>query len=115
MPTDVRKNHLAVQTEDHPIEYGTFEGTIPGGQYGAGDVTIWDRGTYDLEKWRDGKEVIATLHGENIGSHRYALIQTGGRAEAGSGACDAGLRGQEGRVARAQAFSLARGPICPRF
>ncbi|MEP6480484.1 MAG: ATP-dependent DNA ligase [Rhodoglobus sp.] len=80
VPTDTKKNHLAVQTEDHPLEYGTFEGTIPAGQYGAGDVTIWDRGTYELEKWRDGKEVIATLHGENHGSHRYALIQTGGRA-----------------------------------
>ncbi|CAN5186344.1 ATP-dependent DNA ligase [soil metagenome] len=79
VPTDIAKNHLAVQTEDHPLEYGTFEGTIPAGQYGAGEVTIWDRGTYDLEKWRDGKEVIATLHGEKHGSHRYALIQTGGR------------------------------------
>jgi len=80
VPTDVAKNHLAVQTEDHPLEYGTFEGTIPTGQYGAGEVTIWDSGTYDLEKWRDGKEVIATLHGEKHGSHRYALIQTGGRS-----------------------------------
>jgi len=79
VPTDIAKNHLAVQTEDHPLEYGTFEGTIPAGQYGAGDVTIWDQGTYELEKWRDGKEVIATLHGEKHGSHRYALIQTGGR------------------------------------
>ncbi|MCU1439839.1 MAG: ATP-dependent ligase [Rhodoglobus sp.] len=79
VPTDIAKNHLAVQTEDHPLEYGTFEGTIPAGQYGAGKVTIWDSGTYDLEKWRDGKEVIATLHGEKHGSHRYALIQTGGR------------------------------------
>jgi bifunctional non-homologous end joining protein LigD len=79
VPTDTTKNHLAVQTEDHPLEYGFFEGTIPAGQYGAGDVTIWDRGTYELEKWRDGKEVIATLHGEKQGSHRYALIQTGGR------------------------------------
>ncbi len=79
VPTDIAKNHLAVQTEDHPLEYGTFEGTIPAGQYGAGKVTIWDRGTYELEKWRDGKEVIATLHGENHGSNRYALIHTGGR------------------------------------
>ncbi len=79
VPTDIAQNHLAVQTEDHPLAYGAFEGTIPAGQYGAGDVTIWDRGTYDLEKWRDGKEVIATLHGEKHGSHRYALIQTGGR------------------------------------
>ena len=79
VPTDPKQNHLAVQTEDHPLEYGTFEGSIPAGQYGAGEVTIWDSGTYDLEKWRDGKEVIATLHGEKHGSHRYALIQTGGR------------------------------------
>jgi bifunctional non-homologous end joining protein LigD len=79
VPTDLARNHLAVQTEDHPLAYGAFEGTIPAGQYGAGDVTIWDKGTYDLEKWRDGKEVIATLHGEKHGSHRYALIQTGGR------------------------------------
>lgn len=79
VPTDPGQNHLAVQTEDHPLAYGAFEGTIPAGQYGAGDVTIWDRGTYDLEKWRDGKEVIATLHGEKHGSHRYALIHTGGR------------------------------------
>ena len=79
VPTDLSGNHLAVQTEDHPLAYGAFEGTIPAGQYGAGEVTIWDRGTYDLEKWRDGKEVIATLHGEKHGSHRYALIHTGGR------------------------------------
>lgn len=79
VPTDIKQNHLAVQTEDHPLEYGTFEGTIPAGQYGAGEVTIWDSGTYELEKWRDGREVIATLHGEKHGSHRYALIHTGGR------------------------------------
>ena len=79
MPTDQGQNHLAVQTEDHPLASGAFEGTIPAGQYGAGDVTIWDKGTYDLEKWRDGKEVIATLHGEKHGSARYALIHTGGR------------------------------------
>ncbi|MHA6694347.1 ATP-dependent DNA ligase [Homoserinimonas sp. A520] len=79
MPTDPAKNHLAVQTEDHPLEYGTFEGSIPAGEYGGGEVTIWDAGTYELEKWREGKEVIVTLHGEKHGSHRYALIHTGGR------------------------------------
>ncbi len=79
VPTDIAHNHLAVQTEDHPLAYGAFEGEIPAGQYGAGTVTIWDRGTYELEKWRDGREVIATLHGETHGSHRYALIRTGGR------------------------------------
>ncbi|MFJ3406545.1 ATP-dependent DNA ligase [Promicromonospora sp. NPDC090134] len=77
-PTDPTKNHLAVQTEDHPLEYGTFEGSIPGGEYGAGEVTIWDSGTYDLEKWRDD-EVIVTLRSAERGARRLALIRTGGR------------------------------------
>ncbi|MDJ0336449.1 ATP-dependent DNA ligase [Salinibacterium sp. G-O1] len=83
VPTDAKQNHLAVQTEDHPLEYGTFEGTIPAGEYGGGEVTIWDAGSYELEKWRDDEEVIVTIHGEKHGSHRYALIHTrgGGRAE----------------------------------
>lgn len=78
LPTDPGVNHLAVQTEDHPIEYGSFEGTIPKGEYGAGTVTIWDTGTYELEKWREGQEVIVTIHGRDHGSHRLALIRTGG-------------------------------------
>lgn len=81
LPTDPGVNHLAVQTEDHPIEYGSFEGTIPKGEYGAGSVTIWDTGTYELEKWRDGQEVIATIHGQKHGSHRLALIRTSGEGE----------------------------------
>ncbi|PZR52222.1 ATP-dependent DNA ligase [Xylanimonas oleitrophica] len=76
-PTDPRQNHLAVQTEDHPLAYGSFEGTIPKGEYGAGEVTIWDSGTYEKEKWREGKEVIVTLHSERRGSRRLALIRTG--------------------------------------
>jgi bifunctional non-homologous end joining protein LigD len=80
VPTDPKTNHLAVQTEDHPLEYGTFEGTIPKGEYGGGKVTIWDTGTYDAEKWRDG-EVIATLTGTKKGGlgepRRFALIRTG--------------------------------------
>jgi bifunctional non-homologous end joining protein LigD len=77
-------NHLAVHTEDHPLQYATFEGTIPQGQYGAGTVVVWDSGTYTAEKFRlaggaDGKggEVIVDLHGGRI-SGRYALIQTNG-------------------------------------
>ena len=79
-PTDPQQNRLAVPTEDHPIEYATFEGTIPKGEYGAGTMTIWDVGTYDLEKWKEG-EVIATLHGREGGglggSARFALLRTG--------------------------------------
>jgi bifunctional non-homologous end joining protein LigD len=92
-PATPSKNNLAVQTEDHPLEYGTFEGTIPKGEYGAGEVTIWDSGTYELEKWRDGKEVICTLHGRDDGGlarggsavRKYALIHTGGKGDSRSG------------------------------
>jgi bifunctional non-homologous end joining protein LigD len=80
-PLDGAENHLAVQTEDHPLEYGTFEGTIPKGEYGAGEVTVWDSGSFELEKWREGKEVIATLTGQPGGGlggvpRTYALIHT---------------------------------------
>ncbi|MCI4658634.1 ATP-dependent DNA ligase [Cryobacterium zhongshanensis] len=84
VPTDAAKNHLAVRTEDHPLEYGGFEGEIPAGEYGAGTVSIWDRGHYDLEKWRED-EVIATLHGEPggglDGSRRFALIRTNAQGQ----------------------------------
>ncbi|OJV82426.1 MAG: ATP-dependent DNA ligase [Cellulomonas sp. 73-92] len=76
-PTDPKRNNLAVQTEDHPLAYGDFEGEIPKGEYGGGTVSIWDRGTYELEKWREGAEVIVTLHSDRRGSRRLALIRTG--------------------------------------
>ena len=75
-PTDPARNHLAVATEDHPLEYAAFEGTIPKGEYGAGEVRIWDSGTYETEKWRDD-EVIVTLAGRR-GRRRIALIRTEG-------------------------------------
>jgi bifunctional non-homologous end joining protein LigD len=79
-PADTKENHLAVHTEDHPLEYGTFAGDIPHGEYGAGHVEIWDHGDYELEKWRDD-EVIATLHGQPDGGlggvpQKFALIRT---------------------------------------
>lgn len=76
LPETPSVNHLAVHTEDHPLEYGSFEGTIPKGEYGAGKVIIWDSGTYEAEKFLDD-EVIVNLHGNRI-SGRYALIQTDG-------------------------------------
>lgn len=75
LPTDPDQNRLAVQTEDHPMDYADFEGDIPAGEYGGGHVSIWDKGTFELEKWRD-KEVIVRLHGERV-QGRYALIRTG--------------------------------------
>jgi bifunctional non-homologous end joining protein LigD len=76
VPTDPGQNHLAVHTEDHPLEYGSFEGTIPKGEYGAGSVTIWDAGTYEEEKFSDD-EVIVILHGDKLDAKRVALIHTG--------------------------------------
>jgi bifunctional non-homologous end joining protein LigD len=80
LPATAKQNRLAVQTEDHPLEYGSFAGTIPKGEYGAGKVEIWDAGEYELEKWRDD-EVIGTLHGRPDGGlggepYRFALIRT---------------------------------------
>jgi bifunctional non-homologous end joining protein LigD len=76
IPPDPRKNHLAVRTEDHPLEYLEFHGDIPAGQYGAGTMAIWDRGTYETHKWRD-REVMVTFHGERVRG-RYVLFQTDG-------------------------------------
>lgn len=78
LPETTTVNRLAVRTEDHPVEYATFEGTIPRGEYGAGTVSIWDSGTYRAEKFDlAGGEVIADLSGQRI-SGRYALIHTDG-------------------------------------
>jgi bifunctional non-homologous end joining protein LigD len=74
---DRSANRLAVHTEDHPLEYIEFQGEIPAGEYGAGEMTIWDRGTYEAEKLRKD-EIIATFDGERL-TGRYALFQTGGR------------------------------------
>ena len=77
-PLVPRENRLAVQTEDHPLEYGSFAGTIPAGEYGGGEVTIWDAGTFETEKW-SGREVMVTLRGRPDGGlggvpRRFVLI-----------------------------------------
>src|SRR5436853_730828 len=67
---DPSVKRLAMHVEDHPIEYGSFEGTIPEGQYGAGTVMVWDRGTWEPQgdpeqEYRQGK-LHFTLHGEKL-------------------------------------------------
>jgi DNA ligase D-like protein (predicted 3'-phosphoesterase) len=66
------EKHLAVAVEDHPLDYGHFEGTIPAGEYGAGTVTIWDNGTYDTKLWENDKIEI-TFHGKRLTGH-YVLV-----------------------------------------
>ena len=69
--TGIRR--LAVEVEDHPLEYGGFEGTIPEGQYGAGTVRIWDRGVYEPLAWGEDK-IEFLLRGERL-SGRYVLVR----------------------------------------
>jgi len=77
VPDDPGVNHLAVRTEDHPLEYAGFHGEIPRGEYGAGPVTIWDHGTYEILKW-DAREVKVNLRGERL-TGGYVLFATGGK------------------------------------
>lgn len=75
LPLSPERNHLAVPTEDHPLEYARFEGRIPKGEYGAGDVVVWDSGSYETVKWSE-REVMVVLHGQRV-QGRYVLFQTG--------------------------------------
>jgi bifunctional non-homologous end joining protein LigD len=83
---DPTVKHLAAMVEDHPVEYGSFEGTIPEGNYGAGSVMLWDRGTYDLLGEADGAEQLARgdlkfrLHGEKLNGE-FALVRMKGRGK----------------------------------
>jgi bifunctional non-homologous end joining protein LigD len=82
LPVDKNTNHLAVHTEDHPLEYATFEGTNPEGEYGGGEVILWDVGTYDEIKWSD-REVMVVLHGTKV-EGQYVLFATGAAGSAGT-------------------------------
>jgi bifunctional non-homologous end joining protein LigD len=75
VPLDPRQNRKAIHVEDHPLSYIDFEGEIPEGSYGAGEVLIWDSGRYDREKLRED-ELIVVFHGERLRG-RYALFRTG--------------------------------------
>jgi bifunctional non-homologous end joining protein LigD len=76
IPRDPDENRKAVHTEDHPLKYMTFEGEIPKGEYGAGTIKVWDSGTYEPEKWRDG-EIIFRFEGKRLHG-RYVLFRAGG-------------------------------------
>src|ERR1700726_3744606 len=84
-PADKR---LAIQVEDHPFEYRKFEGTIPEGNYGAGEVIIWDQGTYEVEGSADAAEQIErgelkfSLHGHKLNGS-FVLVRL--RRSSGSG------------------------------
>jgi bifunctional non-homologous end joining protein LigD len=72
-PTRAGTNRLAVPTEDHPLEYASFSGTIAAGEYGGGHVTIWDAGRYTTEKWADD-HVTVVFDGHRL-TGRYVLFR----------------------------------------
>jgi bifunctional non-homologous end joining protein LigD len=63
VPLEPGQRALAVHVEDHPLKYADFEGEIPAGQYGAGSVEIWDRGTYELVEEKKDGGLTVRLHG----------------------------------------------------
>jgi bifunctional non-homologous end joining protein LigD len=73
VPLEPGQQHLAVHVEDHPLEYGSFEGEIPKGNYGAGTVEIWDRGTYELLEEKPDGGLTVRLHGERL-EGTWALV-----------------------------------------
>lgn len=73
-PTTKDIKRLAIQVEDHPLEYANFKGTIPEGNYGAGKVEIWDKGEYELIDKKSDK-IIFDLNGKKL-KGEYILIKT---------------------------------------
>ena len=109
LPDTPSVNHLAVHTEDHPMEYAdASRATIPKGEYGGGKVIVWDTGTYETEKFSDnspdgpekGGEVIVTLHGKQ---DRRPLRADPDRRQELAGAPDEGAAAPAGGRSRADA------------
>ena len=73
VPEEKDVKRLAVAVEDHDLDYADFEGSIPEGEYGAGTVEIWDRGTYDAEEWASDR-IVFVLYGK-LFKGRYCLVR----------------------------------------
>jgi bifunctional non-homologous end joining protein LigD len=112
---DPAEKRLAVQTEDHPIAYGGFEGTIPAGQYGAGKVLVWDRGSWqprdDPRKGLRQGKLVFTLQGRKLRG-RWALIKLK-QSSRSSGAGEWLLIKEKDGHARASSRSAKRGSRKP--
>ncbi|HWH93471.1 MAG TPA: DNA ligase D [Baekduia sp.] len=122
LPWAAKDNRVAVHTEDHPLEYLDFHGEIPKGSYGAGTMTIWDRGTYEVLKWDPGKKVEVELHGERV-TGRYALFPIGAGGDGGKDwmihrmgdpATDGWVLGTEPMPERLIPMLAKAGPVPPK-
>lgn len=71
-PAKPGERRLAVEVEDHPLEYAEFEGLIPEGQYGAGRVERWDRGWFEPIKW-ERDEILVEIRGEKLQGQYYLI------------------------------------------
>lgn len=74
-PKQKNLKRLAIETEDHPLSYAGFEGNIPEGNYGAGTVKIWDKGTYELLGFQEDKKIEFRLYGKEL-EGKYVLVKT---------------------------------------
>ena len=81
LPSSLREKHLAIETEDHPVQYLNFEGIIPEGNYGAGVVQIWDQGKFQLESC-EPRKLIFYLQGKKL-TGRYVLVKIGKQLKKG--------------------------------
>ncbi len=79
VPAEPGVKRLAVQTEDHPVSYGSFEGMIPEGEYGAGKVIIWDKGGLEIQE-RQKDKLVFKLDGKKI-KGTYALVRFKGKEQ----------------------------------
>ncbi|WP_447001752.1 DNA polymerase ligase N-terminal domain-containing protein [Saccharothrix isguenensis] len=82
LPAEPGTIRLAVRTEDHPLEYASFSGVIPKGEYGAGEMFIWDRGRYEVVKWSD-REVDVVLRGSRVEGEFVFFRREGGGGSGG--------------------------------
>jgi bifunctional non-homologous end joining protein LigD len=73
LPENTGVRRLAIQVEDHSLAFGSFEGTIRDGEYGAGEVAIWDRGSYDLQEWLEDR-IVVKLNGSRVNG-TYILVR----------------------------------------
>ncbi len=72
-PTEAGDKKLAIQVEDHDLDYAFFEGTIEEGNYGAGTVELWDRGSYEIVSWKENK-IVVDIDGEKL-KGEYVLVR----------------------------------------